>query len=683
MHIETIPRLPEGAKLIIVGDIHGCLTEFNTLIDRVKYNPSRGDVLLLLGDLVNKGPDSIGVVRRAIDLNARCILGNHEVSLLARMADPDVLKSRSNDQLTELARVFPRDLAAYLRSLPYIYRIPQFNLIAVHAGLNPTLSLEEQSVWEAVHMRAIDPATGTGHEDMRRGVPWAQMWRGPEHVVFGHDARSGLQQLPFATGLDTGCCYGRHLTALVYPGADLVQVRSKFKPSMEDRKAAAEAKFGIFSADAAVRMAAAAAVPVESPYNFGSPLADWGTPAASPAFSPAGGAAAGGAAARTSAFSDPAIASAYSSNNNNNNNNNRPAAANNGNNNNNNAAARTSNNNSGLGITNNNNNNSGSGELNVEQLILRSLGGNTAASPSTTTTTTNNNNKGGQEDAGAALLKLLQGGSGQQSVSSSSCGGIKVPAPASQRSSTNVTPPAGEVPAQLLSLVLPQQLQKTASTAAATAAAAGEQQKKDAKDKADMKKEKAKEDKAAKKADPQAGAAAAAAATAAAAETQSKKAAAGGPADNNNSPSNKKENKAAAHGNQKTAECSRALAVRELAGSGIPRPMFESIVLTLLDSSADPATVDAVISDTTIREAVWGDVLPALAARLEEGTRGDEMLLLLQDIAAGRPDVIDFMKRSGVTAKMAAYFGELAAKPAALPAGLSVTLLKETMVCLK
>ena len=72
-------------------------------------------------------------------------------------------------------------------------------------------------------MRSI---TDDGRPSKRiEGAPWAALWTGPEHAVFGHDAIRGLQQHPLATGLDTGCVYGRELTALLLPAHQLVSVR--------------------------------------------------------------------------------------------------------------------------------------------------------------------------------------------------------------------------------------------------------------------------------------------------------------------------------------------------------------------------------------------------------------------------------------------------------------------------
>jgi hypothetical protein len=94
----------------------------------------------------------------------------------------------------------------------------------VHAGLIPGLPLQQQDLGVLTKVRdlvrAPDGRSFIGLEKPQdNSQPWAGLWAGPCHVLFGHDAKRGLQDAPYATGLDTGCVYGRQLTACVLPPA--------------------------------------------------------------------------------------------------------------------------------------------------------------------------------------------------------------------------------------------------------------------------------------------------------------------------------------------------------------------------------------------------------------------------------------------------------------------------------
>ena len=89
------------------------------------------------------------------------------------------------------------------------------DVVIVHAGLRPELPIEANDIPTMVVLRELDDAKPT---------PWAQVWEGPELVIFGHDAKRGLQLERHAIGLDTGCVYGNQLTGLILPSRTLVQV---------------------------------------------------------------------------------------------------------------------------------------------------------------------------------------------------------------------------------------------------------------------------------------------------------------------------------------------------------------------------------------------------------------------------------------------------------------------------
>lgn len=201
-------------RTLLIGDVHGCLDELRALL-RIAGLSSE-DRVVLLGDLVAKGPDSLGVVQFVREQGFQAVLGNHEAHVLRAW----------DGEHREIQQGLGPEGLAWVGALPLALRLPEHNVIAVHAGLVPGVPLEAQARENVLTMRSLRE-DGTATKRVREGIPWAERWTGPEHVVFGHDAIRGLQRLPFATGLDTGCAYGRQLTALVLPDWELITVPAK------------------------------------------------------------------------------------------------------------------------------------------------------------------------------------------------------------------------------------------------------------------------------------------------------------------------------------------------------------------------------------------------------------------------------------------------------------------------
>jgi hypothetical protein len=218
-------------RTILIGDVHGCLDELLALLARC--GRSSEDRIVLVGDLVAKGPDSAGVVQWARESGAEAVLGNHDAHIVhARQAGDDARPKHA-----QVADTLTAADIAWLAARPLWLRLedggapaapkgkPPVAYAAVHGGAVAGVPLERQERDHLLNMRSVDD---DGRPSKRiEGRPWAALWRGPEHIVFGHDAVRGLQRHPFATGLDTGCVYGRELTALVLPSATLVSVPAR------------------------------------------------------------------------------------------------------------------------------------------------------------------------------------------------------------------------------------------------------------------------------------------------------------------------------------------------------------------------------------------------------------------------------------------------------------------------
>jgi diadenosine tetraphosphatase ApaH/serine/threonine PP2A family protein phosphatase len=211
------------SRTILIGDIHGCFDELQRLLETVAVGPA--DRVVLVGDLVAKGPDSRAVVHLARTRGFQAVLGNHDAHVLkwrTQARARAVAKERTHH--FDVAQSLSEDDVAWLQSLPVWLRLPTEGVatLVVHGGLVPGIAIEDQDRNFLINLRSVlDDGTPSKRID---GTPWAALWKGPEHVVFGHDALRGLQQHPFATGLDTGCVYGGRLTALILPERKLVSV---------------------------------------------------------------------------------------------------------------------------------------------------------------------------------------------------------------------------------------------------------------------------------------------------------------------------------------------------------------------------------------------------------------------------------------------------------------------------
>lgn len=220
--------------LVVVGDVHGCLEEFDELVRTLQYNKNTTQ-LILLGDLMDRGPDPVGCVRRAQEIGAEVIMGNHEEKHLRwrrhekkqletgkpnpmrRMSDVD---RKSNEALSD------KDIT-WMKSMPLKLALG-YNWWAVHAGCEPRYTLDKQNPSQIMRVRYVDErgvgiAINPDKSQPAGTVYWTEQWKGPESLVYGHcvhDLKAHrydhISDDVTCLGIDTGCCFGGHLTAAIF-----------------------------------------------------------------------------------------------------------------------------------------------------------------------------------------------------------------------------------------------------------------------------------------------------------------------------------------------------------------------------------------------------------------------------------------------------------------------------------
>ena len=213
-------QLNNGNRTIIIGDVHGCLDELNALIMKVNYRPEN-DSLYFLGDIINRGPFSKKTYFRVKELNAVSLLGNHELHLLNKIKSKESsgLLARMKQEFSRSFQKFAEDIARW----PVFVETEDF--ILVHAGLVPGKHPSESEDWMLTSIRTWD---GEGSDlNNPNHPPWFDLYKSTKLVVFAHWAALGRVVRDNVIGLDTGCVYGKRLSALLLPEKKIVSVPAR------------------------------------------------------------------------------------------------------------------------------------------------------------------------------------------------------------------------------------------------------------------------------------------------------------------------------------------------------------------------------------------------------------------------------------------------------------------------
>lgn len=236
--VRTEKRFNDLAHLTgpfdIVGDIHGCASELETLLGKLGYADGahpQGRTAVFVGDLVDRGPDTPGVLRRVMSMvasgNALCVPGNHENKLGRHLKGRKVQHSHglaeTIEQLDGESDEFRTRVREFVDGLVSHYVLDGGRLVVCHAGL-PEKYHGRTSGRVRSHALYGDTTGETDEFGLPVRYPWAEDYRGRAAVVYGHTPVPTATWLNNTICLDTGAVFGGRLTALRWPERELVDV---------------------------------------------------------------------------------------------------------------------------------------------------------------------------------------------------------------------------------------------------------------------------------------------------------------------------------------------------------------------------------------------------------------------------------------------------------------------------
>jgi protein phosphatase len=229
----------------LIGDVHGCRDELVDLLERLGYAvtgtreaPSviapEGRRAVFLGDLVDRGPDSPGVLRLVMHMveggTALCVPGNHDTKLMRKLRGNDVRVSHglaeTLQQLDGEPEAFRKQVADFIYSLVSHYVLDEGRLVVAHAGMKA--SMQGRTSGEVRDFALYGETTGeTDEYGLPERFDWAREYRGAAMVVYGHTPVATPKWVNRTLCIDTGCVFGGQLTALRYPERELVSIDAR------------------------------------------------------------------------------------------------------------------------------------------------------------------------------------------------------------------------------------------------------------------------------------------------------------------------------------------------------------------------------------------------------------------------------------------------------------------------
>lgn len=181
------PSGEDAPRLLIIGDVHGMLHELEALLEKAEYSAERGDRVIFAGDMINKGPESAGVLDLGMRINASSVRGNHEDRVLRTWAGAEIARTLavnnghdgdgaiseyegnlSSAELSalETARTLSPEQRAWAASFPVVLRLGDLpglgESAVVHAGMAPGVDVEDQDPWALYNVRTLLRLDGDG-----------------------------------------------------------------------------------------------------------------------------------------------------------------------------------------------------------------------------------------------------------------------------------------------------------------------------------------------------------------------------------------------------------------------------------------------------------------------------------------------------------------------------------------